>query len=114
MLDLTPQQVAALERLRGAGFAIAAFPMYASHLAAKRGDCAVLLAPVEGAGMRVYGEACYLVKGQMGVRLRRDGRDWFVWKKDQVEATPERVAALQQFVAEVRAVLGAAPPHPMN
>lgn len=105
MLELTPQQIAVLERFRDAGFGLAAFPLYASYLAVKKENCAVLLAPVAGGGMKLYGEPCYLVGGNMGVRARREGRDWFVWKKEQVEATPARLQELQRFAAEVRSNL---------
>lgn len=107
MLELTPQQITVLERFRDAGFALGAFPLYASYLGVKKDNCAVLLAPVEGGGMNLYGEVCYLVAGNMGVRMKRDGLDCFVWKKEQVEATPARLQELQRFTAEVRAVLSA-------
>lgn len=105
MLELTPQQIEVLERLRDAQFSFRSFPLYASYVAAVKGNCAVLLAPVPDGGMRIYGEPCYLVAGNMAVRTKRDGRDWFVWKKEQVEATPARLEELRQFVENVRAAL---------
>lgn len=105
MLELTPQQMAVLERLRQPGFALAAFPLYASYLGVKKGNCAALLAAQNGATMKVYGEACYLVGGQMGVRVRRGGREFFVWKKNELEATPERQEELARFRAELEALL---------
>jgi hypothetical protein len=107
MLELTPRQIAVLERFRNAGFALAAFPLYASYLGVKKGNCAVLLVPVNGAGMNTYGEACYLVGGNLGVRMTREGRDWFVWKKEQVEATPARLQELRRFMDEVNGILAA-------
>ena len=105
MMEFTAAQIASLERLRDAGFTLAAFPMYASHIGVKKGNCAALLAPASGAGMQVYGEACYLVNGSLSVRVRRDGREWFVWKKEQLEATPERLAELARFREELAALL---------
>jgi hypothetical protein len=107
MLELTPEQILVLERLRVAGFGLAAFPLYASYVAVTRGVCAALLAPLAGGGMQLYGEPCYLIAGQMGVRTRRGGRDCFVWKKEQVEATPERLAELRRFAEDVNTVLRA-------
>ncbi len=107
MLELTPQQVALLEKLRDAGFGLAAFPLYASYVGVRKENCVMLLAPIAGGGMQPFGEPCFLVGGNLGVRMTRDGREWFVWKKEQVEATPERLEELQRFTAEVRAVLGA-------
>lgn len=107
-LDLTPQQVAVLERLRDSGYTLVAFPMYAQHVGVRRGDCAALLAPA-GERMKIYGEACWLVNGNMSVRVRRPessgAREWFVWKKQQVEATGERLAELKSFRAELERAL---------
>ena len=100
-LELTREQIAALERLAGAGYEIVAFPMYASAVGVRRGECAALLEPVAG-GMRVVGEACWLVEGNLSVRVRREGREWFVWKKKQVEATEKRVAEVERFEEELR------------
>ena len=105
MLELTPPQIAVLEKFRDAGFGLAAFPLYASYVGVKKGNCAVLLAPAASGEMKMYGDVCYLVGGNMGVRMKRDGRDWFVWKKEQVEVTPARLGELQEFAAAVRAVL---------
>lgn len=95
-LELTPQQIAVLERLSDAGFTLAAFPMYAQHVGVRKGNCAALLAP-SGAGMKLYGEVCWLVNGNLSVRVRRNGGEWFVWKRQQVEATPERIKELREF-----------------
>ena len=106
MLELTPQQLEVLGRFRDARFALRSFPLYASYVAVVSGNCAVLLAPVPGGGMRIYGEPCSLVADNMAVRVNRDGREWFVWKKQQVEATPARLEELRQFVENVNEVLG--------
>jgi len=104
MMELTAEQIAVLERLAAAGYEIVAFPMYASAVGVRRGECAALLERVEG-GMRALGKACWLVEGNLSVRVRRDGREWFVWKKKQVEATEERVAEVKQFQEDVKRML---------
>lgn len=101
MLELTSQQMAVLERLRQRGFAFAAFPLYAAYLGVKKGNCAALLAPQNGTTLKVYGEVCYLVGGQLSVRVRRTGREFFVWKKNELEATPERQDELARFREEL-------------
>jgi len=103
-MELTAEQIAVLERLAGAGYEIVAFPMYASAVGVRRGECAALLERVEG-GMRLLGEACWVIEGNLSVRVRRDGREWFVWKKKQVEATEERVAEVKQFQEDVKRML---------
>lgn len=105
MLDLTPQQMSVLQRLRERGFTFAAFPLYASCIGVKRGNCVALLAPQNGVTLRIYGDVCYLVGGQLSVRVQRNGRDVFVWKKNEVEATPERQGELALFRAELEELL---------
>jgi hypothetical protein len=99
--DLTAQQVAILERLRERGFQIVAFPMYASYIGVRRGDCAALLAPVLGSGLQVFGEPAYLVSHNLSVRVMQEGKHWFVWKKEKLEATPARLEELKQFAIEL-------------
>jgi len=103
-LELTAEQIAVLERLAKAGYEIVAFPMYASAVGVHRGECAALLERVEG-GMQLLGESCWLIEGNLSVRVRREGRTWFVWKKKQVEATEERVAEVKQFQEDVKRML---------
>lgn len=104
-LELTPQQLAVLERIAAAGFTFVAYPLYANYVAARRAECAALLQPVTGGGMSVYGKPFWLVSGQPSVRVNRAGRSVFVWKKQEVEVTPEREAALAAFARDLAAAL---------
>jgi hypothetical protein len=105
MLELTPQQIAILERLVAHGFHGVAFPLYASSAGVRKANCAALLQPVAGGGMRILGEPCYLVDNNLSVRVTRDGRQWFVWKKKEVEATPSLLAELASFTQELSILL---------
>jgi hypothetical protein len=105
MLELTPAQVAVLERLAGSGFSIVAFPLYASAIGVRRGPFAVLLAPSEGGAMRLLGDPCYLIDGNLSVRVTRKGRPMFVWKSREVEATSELLAELGRFASDVSELL---------
>ncbi len=80
-------------------------PLYPNFIAVRRDAYAVLLAPVEDDGLCFYGEACYLIDGNLSVRVRRGGRDWFVWKGRQVEATPELLAERKRFLDDLERVL---------
>lgn len=64
-----------------------------------------MLDPVPGGGFRVYGEPCVLLDGNLTVRIAEKGKSWFVWKKQRLEATAERVAELDGFVAEMKTLL---------
>jgi hypothetical protein len=100
-MELSPQQIAILERLHSRGFEIVAFPMYASHVGIRKGNCAALLSAVTSGGFTVFGSASYLIGGNFTVRITRDERDWFVWKKEKLEATPARIAVLETFTTEL-------------
>ncbi len=104
-MELTPQQIAILKRLNARDFEIVAFPMYASHVGVRKANCAALLTPTAAGGFQLFGSASYLVAGNFTVRVARDGRDWFVWKKDKLEVTAERLAELTAFTEELSAGL---------
>lgn len=105
MQELTPAQISVLERLAAHGFAIVAFPLYASAIGVRRGSFATLLVAVEGGALRILGDPCYLIDGNLSVRVTRKGRGMFVWKSREVEATPELLAELSRFAADVSELL---------
>jgi hypothetical protein len=104
-VELTPQQIAILKRLNARGFEIVAFPMYASHVGVRKGNCAALLTPTAAGGFQLFGTQSYLIAGNFSVRVTREGRDWFVWKQEKIEVTAERVAELAAFSDELSAGL---------
>ena len=105
MPELTSQQMKTLERLFAAGFRPIAIPPYESALCVRRGDCAVLLAQVANAGLRLLAAPTYIVDGNLGVKLTRGQGEVFVWKKKEIEATPERLKELATFRHELTAIL---------
>ena len=82
-----------------------AFPMYATHVGIRKGNCAALLTAVVSGGFTLFGSASYLIAGDFTVRVTRDDADWFVWKKEKLEATPARLAELEAFAAELTEAL---------
>lgn len=105
MNELSPQQIAILERLVTKGFVPVAFPLYANAVGLRKGSCAALLDPLTGGGFRLYGQPCLLLDGNLTVRVKDNNQLWFVWKKQRIEATPERLLELDHFVAELRILL---------
>jgi hypothetical protein len=105
MQQLTPAQLSILDRVAASGFAIVAFPLYASAIGVRRGSFAALLVPVEPGGLGILGAPCYLIDGNLSVRVTRKGRRVFAWKNREVEATPELLAELRQFAADVAQLL---------
>ena len=102
MTELTPQQIAILERLLSREFQIVAFPLCANAIGVRRGQFAALLDPITGGGFRLYGEPCVLLDGNLTVRVTEKGQSWFIWKKQRLAAIPELIAGLEQFVSELK------------
>jgi len=104
-MELTPQQKDILDRLRSRGLEIVAFPMFESLVGVRKGNCAALLAPAGPSGFMIEGEPTYLVGGNLSARIMRVNGHYFVRKQEQLEATPERIAELDAFAAELASAL---------
>jgi hypothetical protein len=94
-----------IERLFAAGFRPIAIPPYESALCVKKGNCAALLAPVPGAGIKLLAPPSFVVDGNLSVKLKRGSSEVFVWKKKEVAATPEKLKELDSFRRELMEVL---------
>src|SRR5579863_5104015 len=105
MNEFSAQQIDALQRLISRDFAIVAFPLYANAVGVRKGSCAALLDPIANVGFRVIGEPCVLLDGNLTVRITEKEKSWFVWKKQRLEATAERLSELERFVAVVKSLL---------
>jgi hypothetical protein len=105
MVELTPQQMQTVERLFEAGFRPIAIPPYESALCLKKGDCAAVLAAVPNGGLKILAPPSYLVGGNLSVKLKRGSGEVFVWKKKEMEATPEKLRELESFRRELSEIL---------
>ncbi|HEV1993841.1 MAG TPA: hypothetical protein VGR03_05890 [Candidatus Acidoferrum sp.] len=105
MPALSPQQTAILEKLLAKGFEFVSYPLYPNYFGVKKGNCAALLAPQGSDAMRLFGEASYLVDGQLSVCVTRGAQALYVWKKKELAATPERAAEVDAFRRELLAQL---------
>jgi hypothetical protein len=105
MVELTAQQMQTLERLFEAGFRPVAIPPYENALCVKRGDCAAPLGPVPNGGLKQLAPPSYLVDGNFSVRLKRGTGEVFVWKKNEVMVTPEKLRELESFRRELTEIL---------
>ena len=105
MVELTPQQIRTLERLLEAGFRPIAIPPYESALCIRRGECAAVLSPVPNGGLKLLASPSYLVDGNLSVRLKRGAGEFFVWKKTEQAATPERLKELESFRQDLNEIL---------
>jgi hypothetical protein len=107
-MDLTRAQGEILERLQNQGFQVVAFPMYANYVGVRKGNCAALLAPVLSDGFSIFGAPTCMIGENLSARVKHQDGEFFVWKKDRVPATQERVAELERFSAELMNALAAA------
>jgi|SRR5579863_1751895 hypothetical protein len=105
MNEFSSQQIGILERLVAKEFSLVAFPLYANAVGVRKGSCAALLDPIANGGFRVFGEPCVLLEGNLTVRISEKNKSWFVWKKQRLEATAERISELEGFVAELKLLL---------
>jgi hypothetical protein len=64
-----------------------------------------VLSPVPNAGLQVLAPPSYIVDGNFSVKLKRGNREVFVWKKNEVDATPERLEELATFRRELGEIL---------
>ena len=109
MLELSPLQIQVIERLFEAGFRPIAIPPYETALCMRKGDCAAVLAPVPNGGMKLLAPPSYLMDGNLSVRLKRGKDEVFVWKKREMEATPEKLGELESFRRELTELLDLPP-----
>ena len=100
-MDLTPKQAGVLQRILSLGFELIAFPVYPNHVGIRRGNCAALLAPTTPDTLRVFAEPAYLVDGNLSARITLDGHEYFIWKKERLEATAARRAELASFTTDL-------------
>ena len=105
MVELSPRQMQVMERLFEAGFRPIAIPPYESALCVKKGNCVAALAPVANAGLKLLAPASFMVDGNFSVKLKRGSGEVFVWKKKELQATPERLRELQSFRTELQEIL---------
>jgi hypothetical protein len=106
--ELTPLQTAILERLVAQGFHLVAFPLYATAIGVRRDSFAALLVPVDGGGLRLLGQPCYLIEGNLSVQVQRSGGPHFVWKSKSVPASADLLAQLAHFTEELQNLLSGA------
>jgi hypothetical protein len=105
MWEVTASQKRVLERLAQEGFCIGVLPPYESALCVCQGNCGGLVGPAEGGGLRLLAAPSFLIEGHLSAKLTRGGREWFVWKGREMEATPERQRELVHFQESIEKLM---------
>ena len=99
-----PDSAEQLQRLYLAGFELQAFERFPKCIGVLRESCVALLVPGVD-GLQVLGTPGWRMGEVMGVLTEREGRKVFQAKSEIVEATPERLLALQKFREELVGLL---------
>jgi hypothetical protein len=94
-----------LQRLYLAGFELQTFERYPKCIGVMRENCVALLVPGVD-GLQILGTPGWRMGEVMGVLTERDGLKLFQAKNEVVEATPERLATLRKFDADLKQILG--------
>jgi hypothetical protein len=101
-----PDSAEQLQQLYLAGFELQTFERYPKCVGVIRDNCVALLVPGVD-GLQILGTPGWRMGEVMGVLTELEGRKVFQAKKEVVEATPERLEALQNFRSDLRKVLHA-------
>lgn len=96
-----------LQRLYMAGFEIETFERFPGTVGVVRDGCIAMLQAAPD-GLRMLGTPGWRMGEAIGVLVEKQGRQVFQNKQEVVDATPERLAALQRFRLELQQVLAAA------
>jgi hypothetical protein len=95
-----PDSAEQLQRIYVAGFELQAFERFPKCIGVTRGDCVALLVPGVD-GLQILGTPGWRMGEAIGVLTEKAGRKVFQAKEEIVEATPERLLALQRFRSEL-------------
>ena len=93
-----------LQRIYLAGFELQTFDRYPKCIGVIRDNCIALLVPGVD-GFQILGTPGWRMGELMGVLTEREGRQVFQAKSEMVEATPERLAMLEQFRHDLKALM---------
>jgi hypothetical protein len=94
-----------LQRIYLAGFELQTFDRYPKCVGVIRDNCVALLVPGTD-GLQVLGTPGWRMGEVMGVLTEREGRQVFQAKSEIVEATAERLEALEKFREDLAEFLG--------
>ncbi len=99
-----PDPAEQLQRLYVAGFDLQTFERFPKAIGVLRDNCLAFLVPGPD-GLQILGNVGWRMGESLGPLVERGGRKVFVHKQEVIEATPERVATLERFRDDLRAIL---------
>lgn len=96
-----------LQRIYVAGFELQTFDRFPKCVGVVRDNCIALLVPGMD-GLQMLGTPGWRMGEVLGVLVEKEGRQVFQAKDQIVEATAERLEALQRFRADLERLLRSA------
>ncbi|MGB9237130.1 MAG: hypothetical protein WCC04_22200 [Terriglobales bacterium] len=99
-----PDSAEQLQRIYLAGFELQTFDRYPKCVGVIRDECIALLVPGVD-GLQILGTPGWRMGEVMGVLTEIQGRKVFQAKTETVEATAERLAALERFRNDLKQLL---------
>jgi hypothetical protein len=103
-----PDPAEQLQRIYLAGFELQTFDRFPKCVGVVRNGCVALLVPSIG-GLQMLGTPGWRLGESIGVLVETGGRQMFQAKQQRLEATPEKLAILSRFRADLDLLLTAEP-----
>lgn len=99
-----PDPAEQLQKLYLAGFELETFDRFPKAVGVVRDNCIALLVPGPE-GLQILGNVGWRMGESLGPLVERAGKKVFIHKQEVLEATPERLATLEHFRSDLKAVL---------
>ena len=99
-----PDPAQLLQRIYLAGFEFQTFDRFPKCVGVVRDQCIALLVPTPE-GLQMLGTPGWQMGEAIGVLVEMGGRQVFQAKQEIVEATPQKMAVLDKFRADLQALL---------
>jgi hypothetical protein len=99
-----PDPAEQLQKLYAAGFDLQTFERFPKAIGVLRDNCLAFLVPGPG-GLQILGNVGWRMGESLGPLVARSDRRVFIHKQETLEATPERIAVLERFKADLTAIL---------
>lgn len=96
-----PDPAEQLQRLYLDGFELQTFDRYPNSIGILRDGCIALMQATP-TGLTMIGTPGWRMGEVLGVLVEKDGRKVFQAKLEMVDATPERLQALEKFKADLQ------------
>lgn len=100
-----------LQNLYAAGFDLQTYDRFPKAIGVLRDNCIAFLVPGPD-GLQILGNVGWRMGESLGPLVERGGRKVFVHKQETLEATPQMIATLDRFRADLKRLLrGTESPH---